>query len=234
MNLVDFTYNLILISIAGLFIAFSPLLIITDMLIVLRSRRPLLHTGILLMSIALPLIVLGIAASFVIKPDTAIDLKAISVKLSVPPLFTLLLGCILGGMGYSRLGRLRHEKGIKHPPKKSMKPPPAKLLPLFTFGFMKSLLSVTNIFAILLVTKLIVTQNMNPLGALIILFWTIAIGLIPFFIVIYYHHNRRERLLNLQSRVEARLAVNLQLYIGIGLLAIGAALVIESILQFIW
>jgi hypothetical protein len=224
MDIVELLFDLLLVSIAGLFIAFSPILIVTNLLIVLRSKRPIFHAVVLLASIVLPLLLLCGIATFALESEADIGLKELSSNLSLPPLANVFIGIVL------LVFALRKFKQLKYAPlepKKVAKPSkqlPTGAVPLFIFGFMKTLLSLTNIFAILFVTKLVTVNDLAPLLALLVLFWTIAVGMIPFLIIIYYRKNRRADLLRFQNKVDTILQENIKLYLLIGLGGLGVAM----------
>ncbi|HSX53635.1 MAG TPA: GAP family protein [Patescibacteria group bacterium] len=233
MNIFELVFDFVLISIAGLLIAFSPMLIITDLLIVLKSKRPLLHTVVLLGSVALPLLLLSLVAAIFIKPDSDISLRGLAEKISLPPLVDILIGITLIIYAIKRFRRFKYHSPDSVKTAKIGKAPPSKLMPLFMFGFFKTLLSVTNIFAILFVTKLITSNKLDPLLALLILFWTIAVGIIPFLIIIYYQKNRRQYLIRLQNKIDNILTDNIQLYLMIGLGALGTAIACFGLVQVV-
>lgn len=233
MNIFELIFDFILISLAGLFIAFSPMLIITDLLIVLKSKRPILHAIVLLVSIAIPLFLLAIVASTFIKPDTNISLSSVNDKLNIPPLITLTGGLILAIVGFKNFRQLKYRPLKPGAEVKTGKKPPTKILPLFIFGFMKTLFSLTNVFAILFVTKLIVSNKLSPGLALLIVAWTIAVGLVPFFAIFYYQKNRHDYLLRLQANLDARMSANVKAYGYGGLTVIGGILAVDSVVQLI-
>lgn len=233
MQVLQIIFNFLVISLAGLFIAFSPMLIITDLLIVLRSKKPILHAAVLLASIITPLLIIAFIASLLVKPDTQVSLSAINEKINVPPLLSVLIGAILVAYGLSRFIQLRYRplrpKSIEDV--RPEKAPPSKLLPLFTFGFMKTLFSVTNVFAILFVTKLIVTNHLGPMLAFFVIFWTVLVGLVPFLVIFYYQKNKRDYLLRVQALLNQRMSENVKAYVFVGIAVVGCLLTIASIRQ---
>lgn len=228
MNILELIFDFILISIAGLFIAFSPMLIITDLLIVLKSKKPLLHAVVLLVSIATPLLLLCFFAVNVIKPDTNISISAVNAKLNVPPFINFLLGWVLLAIGFKKFMDLKYRPLQEATEVKKPKTPPSKLFPLFVFGFMRTLFSLTNVLAILFVTKLIVSNKLNPLLAFFIVAWTITVGLVPFFAIFYAQKNKRQYLLKLQAILDTRMSTNVKAYAYIGLAVIGGILALDG------
>jgi hypothetical protein len=227
-NLFELLFDFILISVAGLFIAFSPMLIITDLLIVLKSKKPLLHAAVLLISIATPLILLCLLASQFIKPETTISISAVNAKLNIPPFINFLLGWILLAIGFQKFRELKYRPLQQATKLQKPKTPPSKLVPLFIFGFMRTLFSLTNVLAILFVTKLIVSNKLNPLLALFIVLWTLAVGMVPFFAIFYAQKNKRQYLLKLQAVLDARMSSNVKAYAYIGLSVVGGIVALDG------
>lgn len=212
--------DLIIVTLLGLFIAFSPMLIIVNLLIVLRSKKPIVHAVALIAGILTPLLLVAGLGILFINPDSQISLRAISQEIQIPPLIDLMFGLSLLILATKQLA------------KPSLPPNPAaaeqfhipndNFWSLYVFGFMKSLLSATNLFAVLVVAKIIIQSAFNPLFDLALLGWTLAVGMIPFALTLYYHRFRRDYLVTLNKRLNEVLARNVRRLVVVGLYALGS------------
>ena len=227
MDIVNFVGNLFILTFLGLMIAFSPLLIMVNMIIVLTNKRPILNALVLIAGVAAPLLLIAILAQAFIDPSDTFSLGSIVEKIQLPALIDILLGVSLLALGLKRAASYKNDG--TPPGHIDLQPPTDNLRSLFAFGFFKSLLSATNIFAILFVIKLTKVNNLSPALGLLALFWTIAIGLVPLFMALYYHEFRPERLKQLNRRLNDILSTNIQLIIVIASLSAGAYFLLTGI-----
>lgn len=231
MDLLHVILSVFVLTILGMFIAFSPMLIAVNLLIVVRSKRPILNTLILMAGVVVPLIIVSVLAKSYIHPDTAISISAISRKVSIPPLIDLLFGLSLLAWAITRLRRER--PGAQQKQKTALNPPVDKPVALFWFGFVKSGLSVTNIFAILVVVKLVMINSLSPVAALLALLWTICVGLVPFLSELYLHKFKRDYLAKLNATLDTIMAKNITLWITIALFVASAYFCISALLELL-
>lgn len=233
MDIFSVVLNFFLITILGFLIAFSPMIVIVNVLVILKSKRPILRTLVLMAGMAAPLIIVSVLAYRFLEPNSQVSLRGITDKISIPPLFDLALGVWLASLAIKRWQYSKqHDK-----PKKSadliMKKPPDKLSGLFGFAFIKSTLSATNIFAVLVVAKTLITHSIDePLAAIIIL-WVILVGLLPFLIILYLYFFKHERLELLSDQVDKLLNRNLDFAITLILGLAGSFFCLQAILGFL-
>lgn len=227
MNIWQFITDIIIVTFLGLFIAFSPMLIMVNLLIVLKSKRPILHAVALILGIITPLLIVAWIGLQFINPDSQISISSISASLQIPPLIDISFGLALFGVAI---------KQMLKPPElfakaSEFKIPTDTFGAMFAFGFMKSLLSATNLFAILVMVKLIIESSLNPMLDLIILLWTLAVGLIPFAIVLYYHRFRKGYLLKLNKKLNEIMARNLRRVVIVGLYAVATMFTLAGLYE---
>jgi hypothetical protein len=229
MDVIYLFLNILLITMLGLLIAFSPMLVLVNVLVVLKSQRPILRTTVLMAGMALPLIVIALLAAMFLEPTSEISLRGLSEKISIPPIFDLLLGLWLVSLAAKRW---RYTK-IHGTPKKTStlisKKPPDKLSELFMFAFFKSILSVTNIFAILALANYLTVHSIPQPFATLAVIWVILIGLVPFLIILYYYFFKHDMLDILDKQVDKLLSRNIDFAITIGLLAAGIFFALHSV-----
>lgn len=228
----DFIYlilNILLITMLGLLIAFSPMLVLVNVLVVLRSQRPILRTAVLMAGMVLPLLIIAGLAAVFLEPDSQVSFRGLSDKISVPPLLDLLLGLWLISLALKRWRYTKTHGTHKKTSKLISKNPPDKLPSLFMFAFFKSILSVTNIFAILVLAKFMLVHSIpQPFSTLAVL-WVILIGLVPFLIILYYYFFKHDMLEQLDKQVDKLLSRNIDVAITLGLLAAGLFFTLHSI-----
>jgi len=224
--------NFLLITLLGLLVAFSPMIVIVNLLVVLKSSRPILRTIVLMAGIAAPLLLISGLAILFMDPKGDISFRGLSEKISIPPIIDLAFGAWLLAFAYRR-----YQHSLLHGPKKTanliLKKPPDKLSALFTFAFVKSSLSVTNLFAILVITNLIITKQVHQPLATIAVLWVILIGLIPFGVILYFYFFKHERLEKLSGQVDALLNKNIDAAINLGIALIGAFFLLHGVFSWI-
>ncbi|HEY4964604.1 MAG TPA: GAP family protein [Candidatus Saccharimonadales bacterium] len=226
LNIVGLIVNLFVLTFLGLLIAFSPMLIIVNMVIVLTTKRPIWNALILTAGVVTPLILIAILAEIFIGPHTSISISSISAKIQLPSIIDLLFGITLIIVALKRAYTYKQEEVHQV---KSLTPPSDKPKSLFIFGFLKSLLSVTNIFAILLVVQITKTYNRMPIVNVLGLFYTILIGIIPLMLIIYYRQYRPGSLAKMNQKLDNLLKTNIQLFIVILLLLFGVYFIISGV-----
>ena len=226
MNIWQLVTDLFIVTFLGLLIAFSPMLIVVNLLIVLKSKRPILHAVALILGILSPLILVAGIGFLFINPSTDISLGSISAHFHLPPIIYMVFG--------ASILSLAMRQALK-PPRQFAKVsefhiPNDNFWALYGFGFMKSLLSATNLFAILVVVSLIVQSSLNPMFDIIILVWTLAVGMIPFGIVLYLHRFREGFLVKLNKRLNQIIARSLRRLIIVSLYCLGSFFIFKGLL----
>ncbi len=222
MEVLIFILYFLLISILGLLIAFSPMIVIVNLIVVLKSSRPILRTLILMTGMVIPLIIVASLANLLLTANAQISFRWLAEKISIPPLINLAFGLWLIGVGWRRWQYSAAHNGPKKPLSLIMNHPPDKFSGLFTFAFIKSALSITNIFAILVVCNLVITKNVKEPMAVIAILWVILIGLLPFGVILFFYFFKHEKLEQLSSRVDNVLNRNIDTVINLGLIGLGA------------
>lgn len=225
----QFITDLFIVTFLGLFIAFSPMLIVVNLLIVLKSKKPILHAIALILGILTPLIIVAGLGLLLINPTSEISLSAIGAKIQIPPAIDILFGISLFVMATKQFLK----PVVKINPTTEFHIPNDNFWSLYLFGFMKSLLSATNLFAILVVVKLIIESSLNPIFDLAILIWTLVVGMVPFIIVLYYHRSRKDYLIKLNKRLNEIMARNLRRLIIVGLYSLASFFTLLGIWEFL-
>jgi hypothetical protein len=220
--------NFLLITFLGLLIAFSPSLIIVNLLLALKSRQPIRDTLILVAGAAIPLIIIGIVGALLLKPDSALHIRDSIPDINVPPLIELLFGISLIGYAGVRYFRPPNET-TKHPgmanKTKNIITNPGSI---FSFGLARSALSFTNLLAVLVICKTIVIYHTRPILAFFALSWAIIVGVAPLLAApfLYKYHPRVLR--RTQARIDRILSHDNAPTINIILIIIGLVFLIHG------
>ena len=198
MNFLSFVALLLQLSFFGIFVAFNPMLLLSELLIVLRSKRPILHSAVFLAGVSLPLIIIATIGAVIYNEDTTVHPFNSSIKLS--PVLNILIGVILLLVSL----RLFIIKQPTKPKKNSTHTLTQQLsyLPLFWFAFFRSAVSFTSILGIIAATKVLKEYTDNYLVILLGLFWTISIGMLPFLGILGYSVKRPENIKTIEQRID--------------------------------
>ena len=202
MDIVQFFVDLSIITLLGLLVAFNPMLIAVDIVLVLRSKRPILNTSILIAGFISSLTLLFVVATLLIDPDSQFSLRKIKDTLELPAIIDILAGALLIGWALKRLGAAG-QKRIVMPANLKVPESPTGL---FAFAFVKAALSATNVFAVLVLAKVSAANGWNPaLGAMAI-FWLLAIGVIPLLTLAYLRQFKHKSLVSIDKKLNSLLA----------------------------
>jgi hypothetical protein len=230
MDIAQTIINVLLLTLLGLLIAFNPALIIVDLFVVLQSKKPIRDALILISGVLLPLIIVAAISIFWLKPDSSFHIGTYASKINIPPLIEIIFGLSL--LVYASVHQLkkpaRHEKSaIK---KKSMQiiASPGSI---FTFSFVKSSLSITNLLAVVVLAKIINENKTGPLPALIGIMWALLIGISPLLAMPYMHRYRPHHLMRIQSKIDRLLSRENSALITILLSVIGLGFMIHGVIK---
>ncbi len=194
MNILQVVVVIIELTFLGIFVAFNPLLLVSELAIILKSKRPLLNSIILIAGVATPLIIIAIVGGFVFNENTQVRSFSHDIRLS--PILNIIFGVILVLVGL----RLRFFPKTSNP--KKLDSVNMSGISLFWFAFFRSALSFTSIIGIVAATKIIKDMTDNYLVVLLGLFWTICVGMIPFLGMIGYSIKRPETIKNIEERID--------------------------------
>jgi len=220
MDIVGLVANFLLLTFLGLLIAFSPAITMVNMFIMLTSKRPLKNALILIAGVTIPLMIIAIIAGNYLDSQATFSLGSIAKKIHPPAIIYLLFGISLWVAGIKRA--IVYRQRDKSLPVQAMHPPSDSPMSLFAFGFIKSLLSITNIFAILTVVQLTKGNGFGRGVEFVALVWTIFIGLLPLLLALYYRRYNPKRLEKLNQHLTHLLTSNLQLIMMIAMMGLGS------------
>jgi hypothetical protein len=230
MNIGEVILNFILITLLGLLIAFNPSLIVLNFFLVLKSKTPVRDTLMLTAGVLIPLIIVSLIFVFWLKPDSSFDIGGLFSNIKIPPLIDLIFGLSLITYASLRYSRRRlhaaHQSAISNKAKQLIASPSS----IFSFGLIRSSLSITNLLAVAVICKTIVLSDARPIVGVLFLVYGLAIGMMPLLAPTYlYKYTPRslERFRNLIDNMLARdismLVTIILAIVGLGFLIHGAA-----------
>ncbi len=223
MNILNFIVIFLELTFLGLFVAFNPLLLASELAIILKSRRPILNAVVLVAGIATPLVLLAIVGGLIFNESTQVN--AFNIKLDLSPLLNIMIGFILVLVG------LRLHFFPKPPSEKRLQANELSVGSLYGFAFFRSALSFSSIIGIITATKIIKDATDNYVLVLLGLFWTISVGMIPFFGMIGFSLKRPASIRNLEHRIDPLINRSYKPLVALGCILLGSYLVFSGILN---
>jgi hypothetical protein len=193
-NVIQIFLVFVQLTFFGIFIAFNPLLLMSELAIIIKSKRPLLYATVLVLGVATPLVLIAIIGSIFFDDSTSIE--AFHINIEVSPLLNIILGATFLGVA------LRISTAKEPVKQKPLSADKLALKPLFIFAFFRSALSFTSIIGIVAATKVLKDLTDNYALVLIGLLWTICIGMLPFVSMIGYSVKRPETVKTIQDKVD--------------------------------
>ncbi|MCA9332503.1 GAP family protein [Candidatus Saccharibacteria bacterium] len=203
MNIVEIVIVFLQLSFFGIFVAFNPMLLVSELLIILRSKRPLLFSLVFIMGASIPLIVIAAIGAAIFKEDTVIRPFGSDIKLS--PFLNVLIGVILLLVSVRLFfnGKISTAHKVSKNSANNM-----SIWALFWFAFFRSALSFTSIIGIVAAAKVIKDYTDNYFVSLLGLFWTILIGMLPFWGLLGYSIKRPESIKVIENKIDPILNIN--------------------------
>lgn len=220
--------TLALISIMGIVIAFSPTLVVTELTILTRSKKPVLQSIAFIMGIALAVTLFCLVALVLIDPNKDINVPSTREIIRGIPLTDIVVGIILIVVS-RRIARPNSKPKVKEHRFK-----PEKLLStrtLFWFGFIKMATSLSSIAAIILAAQFINTSVNGGTLRLASVLWLIAVALFPFVLILLLKQYRPLTFGKIQSASDWAINLNWRRVIAIALLASGGYFIIIGALN---
>lgn len=179
--LAAFVAVIIGLAILGIIVSFSPTLIITEIAVLTRSKKPFIDSVALIAGIAVPVLILTMLAFFFANPDKTYDLPSTKEIVGSIPILDIIIGIVLLFAG----ARLYKPKSKKVEKTKEFKP--EKLFStkaLFWFGLIKMSTSLSSLAAILIGVRYIKSLLTDDVVAqTVALIWLVAVSIFPFMLI---------------------------------------------------
>lgn len=231
MDIAQTIANFFLITLLGLLIAFSPSLIIINLLLTLKSAKPIRDTIVLIAGAILPLIILLLVLIFWVQPDGSFRLGHSLSQYGIPPLIDLLVGLsLLGYAAWRRFGRqavIKKPKGMSERTKKMIANPSS----IFSFAFVRSSLSVIRLLAVIYLAKTIVLSGRRPIVEFLATVWVIALAMAPLIAAPFLYKYRPQVLETTQAGIDRLMARDLSNIVTLIITLVGAWLTVHGFLQ---
>jgi hypothetical protein len=230
MSISELILNLLLVLFLGLLIAFNPSLIVINLLLVLESKRPIRDSLILIAGVILPLVVILLAVVFWLKPDSTFQIRDSLPDIKLPPLIDILFGFGLLVYVARRLARKpepERPSAVAGKAKRMLVSPGS----IFSFGFIRSGLSLTSLLAILMIAKTMVVNQAGAVMAFLAVTLAFAIGVAPLLAAPYLYKYNPSALNKARARIDKLLARGLSTVVTVLLAAIGVGFLMHGTAQ---
>jgi len=230
MDLIGITLvGLLTLTTLGVIVAFSPILVVTELTVLTRSKQPARHIVAFILGIATAiglLLFIAITSIFSIDPGYVIVLPSVHEIIRAAPLADLLIGILLLVTG---IRMYRTKVSAKNSAPSSDKSPGTKSL--FWFGFLKMVTSLSSITAILLATRLIKTSVPEGTIQWIAVVWLIGISLLPFIVIAVLQNRKPASFAKIQRVSDKATLVNWRSVIALAFCIIGACFAVSGIMN---
>ena len=172
--------SIIILALLGIIIAFSPTLIITEVAILTRTKKPLVPTTLLIAGIALSVTVFSLITILFIDPTKEIAIPSTREILQLIPVIDMLIGLLLAIAGIKLLRPVHEaaefsERRLEYTMSHKT---------VFWFGFIKMSTSLSSIAAILFASRYIKTYYSDEPVQIAALLWVIVIAVLPFVLLV--------------------------------------------------
>lgn len=233
MDLIGTLVYLVAVLLLGLFVAFNPSLIALNFYIVLKSKQPLRDTLYLVCGVAIPWILVALAAYFWLDAQSTSHLRDHLAGVDIPPLIDTLFGFALISYAGHRAYRARQPKTAKSAFTERASRIIMSPTSIFTFAIARSALGITHLLAIVVVARLALQNNIRPVLAVLGLAMVIVIGLAPLLAAPFFYLKKPEYLNSFQSLPERPFMQRLSGIANILLTALGIWFIVYGVYQFI-
>lgn len=225
-----FVGTLLLVSILGIIIAFSPTLLITELAVLTRSKRPGLQTLVLITGIASAITLFCLIAVLFVDPSHSIRIPSTREIVRNVPVLDGIVGILLIIISLkllrpSPLAVPLSERGKSASINMSSKA-------LYLFGFIKTATSLSTIAAILVAARLIKTSLSTSGLQFMAVVWLIAFAILPFVLIIILRNGKPEVFHKLQALSDRAASLNWRKLASIVLLLLGTYFIVNSIVHW--
>lgn len=166
--------------ILGIIVAFSPTLILTQVAILTRSKRPILDSAALISGILVPIVIYGALAYLFVDQITTFQLPSPRTTIASLPFIDVLAGVLLliAGLRLRRPRQAQRAAAEAEQPHKLMSPKA-----LFAFGLIKMATSLSSIAAILIGVQFIESYITGNVWQAMALIGFMVISIFPFLLI---------------------------------------------------
>lgn len=172
-------FALISLLLYGAIVSFSPTLFLTELAILTRSKRPLIHTIAFMAGISIPIILYIALAVVITDAGNNFTIPNTREVIGSLPIVSIIAGILLFSSGL----RLKTDRKVANESEEVTKESPERLFrtkTLFWFGLIKMGTSLSSIAAILLGVSFIKSFVTRGVFQAVALIWFVVISLLPF------------------------------------------------------
>jgi hypothetical protein len=154
------------------------------------------------------LIIISFICVIWLKPDSSFKIGDSMPSINVPPLLDMIFGISLLVYASIRQFKVRQEDHKTAPVTEKAKRIITTPGSIFSFGLIRSSLSVTNLLAVVIISKTLVVNNAGPLAAALAITVAIIIGLIPLLAAPFLYKYNPRLLKSIQAFIDRFTAKN--------------------------
>ena len=228
MDIYSLIYNLLFITFLGLLVSFNPLLIVVEFLLILKTKRPIFNSLLLLAGFVSAISLLFFVFSMIIDPNSQLSFTKLKEGLDLPPIIDIAAGGLLMIFGIRKYSRPKASQNIAKAIDIKI---PDKPFGIFIFGFVKAILSVSNIFAVMLLARQAVLSNWSLAIGFMAVIWLLIIGIVPLIYMMYLHWFKRDNLAVIDKKLNQLLSRDTTNLLAYGFVLIGIFFVTKGVFQ---
>lgn len=216
----------IVIGLLGLVVAFSPTLVLTEIAVLTKSQKPLIHSVALITGIASAVALFCIITAIFVDPSKDFSLPWNQFKLSSVPLIDIIAGILLIELGRRLLSKpaTKNASTSKFNPSKIM-----TTRSLYWFGLLKMATSLSSIAAIVYASRFVKTYLDKESQQVIALVWLLIIAIVPFLLLVGIKLFRPGTFQNIQNASDRVTAISWRRYAIIASFCAGGLLIVMGL-----
>lgn len=218
--------GLVIVAILGLVVAFSPTLVITELAIMTRSKKPIAHGIAMASGIALATGICALVAIAVIGPEYDTFLKFREKPLQLNPLIDTVVGLLLVLAGVQML----RQRATGNKPSFIKAEKLVTSSTVFWFGFLKMATSLSSVGATWLAVRLVMSHTHSPTLQTLLIAWLIAVAMVPFLYIVYLKAYKPSSFDKIQQLSDRMVALNWRRIFAWVLVASGMFLVAQGLI----
>lgn len=217
-----------LISVMGIVIAFSPTLILTELTILTRSKKPVVQTLSLIAGIALAIALFCAAVIIFVGPNSNFTVPSTRQVISSIPIIDIIAGILLviTGLRLPLSGSNNSVKKSRFSPEKLL-----NTKTLFWFGLVKMATSLSSIAAIFIALRFIMTSVDTGTLQLASILWLILVAILPFAIILSLKQYKPDIFAKIQNASDRAVNINWRRVIAFSLIVAGSYFIFSGLLH---
>jgi hypothetical protein len=224
-SLVTLLYVTIALLVLGVLLAFSPTIILTEIAVLTKSKKPFLYSVFFIAGVAAPILLFGAIAVLFIDPSSNFTIPQTKHILKILPVLDVLIGILFIIAGI-QVGKKRSHQAKKEITADDVIFSTGKL---FWFGFLRTATRLSGLAAILLAAQLI-KQNLDTgISTVVSLVWLVIIAITPLVVLLLLQRSDSKYFVKIASYSDKVASLSWRKIISIGLIVVGTGMILYGI-----